>query len=254
MAADMGPVGDVDGTSWRRVLGLAATEEPDLLVVEGSWWREAHVRARLASLSATRELGVPDVFIGSARGRQVLYACHYGAARTAETVQIAALVGVRLAVQLGSCGILGDGVRPGDVIVPTQALGLDGVTAGYADGLEVAASGAWSDLAAAALTARGISVRRGPTVTWPTLFNQPRDQVRRWRDEGRLGVDMETATTLAVAARFSVPAIALLVAWDELLSERSFLDPLAESDARAFAAAEESVFDVATGLAAASRR
>ena len=41
---------------------------------------------------------------------------------------MAALVGVRLAVQLGSCGVVGAGVVPGDVIVPTAALGLDGVT------------------------------------------------------------------------------------------------------------------------------
>ena len=245
----MGPVGDVDGAGWRTVLRLAADEKPALVVVEGSWWREARVRARLARLSETRELGVPDVFLGSLGGRHVLYACHYGAARTAETVQIAALVGVRLVVQIGSCGILTPGVRPGDVVVPTRALGLDGVTGVYTDESEVASSATWTDRAAEVLTSRGVIVHRGPTVTWPTLFNQPRDQVRRWRDEGRLGVDMETATTLAVAARFDTPAISMLVAWDDLLSERSFLDPLPGPDAAAFEAAETAIFDVALELA-----
>jgi uridine phosphorylase len=155
-------------------------------------------------------------------------------------------------VQIGTCGILAGGVRPGDVVVPTRALGLDGVTATYADESDVASWMTWSDRAATALTSRGIRVHRGPTVTWPTLFNQPRHLVRRWRDEGRLGVDMETAATLAVAARFGIAAISMLVAWDEILSERSFLDPLAGTAARAFEAAEKAVFDVALEMLDAS--
>jgi uridine phosphorylase len=247
----LGPVGDVDGAGWRKILGLAAVETPALVVVEGTWWREAHVRARLARLAATRELGVPDIFLGSVAGRSLLYACHYGAARTAETIQIATLVGARLAVQIGSCGILTAGVSPGHVVVPTRALGLDGVTAGYAGNVDVAASAEWSERASVALASRHITVHRGATVTWPTLFNQPREQVRRWRDEGRMCVDMEAATTLAVAAMFDVPAIAMLVAWDEILSERSFLDPLSEAEAQAFETAEAAVFDVALELARA---
>jgi purine-nucleoside phosphorylase len=155
-------------------------------------------------------------------------------------------------VQIGSCGILADGVRPGDVVVPTNALGLDGVTAGYAAELEVASSGAWSERAAAGLLSRGIAVRRGPIVTWPTLFNQPRERVRSWRDDGRLGVDMETATTLAVAARFGAQAISMLVAWDDILSERSFLDPLSGPEAAAFKVAEAATFEVAMELAASA--
>jgi uridine phosphorylase len=245
---DLGPVGEVDGPAWRTFLGLAPGERPDAVVVEGTWWRADHVRRRLAGLEETRELGVPDVHLGRRGSRWLLYACPYGAPHTAEVVHVAALAGARLAVQLGSCGIVGTGIRPGDVVVPTEALGLDGVTPCYSEDRSSPSSPAWADLAAAALERRGTRVHRGPAVTWPTLFAQPLARVRDWQREGRLGVDMETATTLAVARHFGVPGVSMLVAWDEVLSGRSFLDPLPEAQAAAFARAEEAIFEVALEL------
>lgn len=247
-SSDLGPAGDVDEASWRSLLGLAADEQPVAVIVEGTWWRQEHTSRRLARLSATRELGVPDVHLGTWAGRGLIYACPYGAPRTAEVVHIAALVGARLAVQIGSCGVVGAGVRPGDVVVPTEALGLDGVTPHYAGEATAASSPEWSERAATALAERGVTVRRGPIVTWPTLFNQPVERVREWQQDGYLGVDMETATTLAVAKRFGIAGISMLVAWDEVLSGRSFLDPLPDTEAMAFSKAEGAIFDVALEL------
>ena len=248
MNIDLGPVGAVDGLAWRTVLGLVPEERPVAVIVEGTWWRQEHTRRRLARLEGTRELGVPDVHLGTWAGRRLIYACPYGAPRTAEVVHIAAFVGARLALQIGSCGVIGAGVRPGDVVVPTEALGLDGVTPHYSRGRSIASSAAWSEAAADALAGLGVSVHRGPIVTWPTLFNQPVEQVREWQRDGYLGVDMETATTLAVARRFGMAGISMLVAWDEVLSGRSFLDPLPDAEAMAFTKAEEAMFDVALEL------
>ena len=248
MALDLGPVGGVDGAAWREVLGLAPDEAPVAVVVEGSWWRQERTQRRLGRLESVRELGIPDLFMGRRGERLVLYACPYGAPRTAEVIHVAAQVGVRLAVQIGSCGVVGDEVRPGDVIVPTAALGLDGTTAHYCTDLAVPASAELAGRAAALLEGHGIVVRRGPTVTWPTLFNQPIARVEEWHHGGYLGVDMETATTLAVARYFGAEAVSMLVAWDEVRSGRSFLDPLPEPAASAFAAADEAVFEVALQL------
>lgn len=245
---DLGPVGEIDGRAWRSVLGLAPHESPVAVIVEGSWWRAQRTQRRLARLGATRELGVPDVHLGTWAGRALMYACPYGAPRTAEVVHLAARVGAQLAIQIGSCGVVGDGVRPGDVIVPTQALGADGVTSHYASTPRVPSSSPWSDRAARSLRVRAITVHRGPGVTWPTLFNQPTARVREWRREGYLGVDMETAATFAVARRLGVAAISMLVAWDEVLTGRTFLDPLPEGQAAAFAQADEAVFEVALEL------
>jgi len=255
MTPDLGPVGEVDGAAWRSVLGLTEDESPVAVIVEGTWWREERTGRRLSRLDRVRELGVPDVFIGSWASRPLIYACPYGAPRTAEVIHIAAQVGITLAVQIGSCGVIGADVRPGDVIVPTRALGLDGVTPHYAASESVvsgsvASSELWSRRAVEELERQGIRTHHGPSVTWPTLFNQPVARVLEWQREGYLGVDMETATTLAVAAHFGVAGISMLVAWDEVLSGRSFLDPLPDAEAAAFAASEDVIFDVALSLAA----
>jgi uridine phosphorylase len=246
----LGPVGEVDGVAWRSVLGLADDERPVAVVVEGTWWREDHTRRRLERLESVRELGIPDVFLGSSSGRWLIYACPYGAPRTAEVVQVAALVGARLAIQIGSCGVLGATVRPGDVVVPRATLGLDGTTTLYATETPVPSSEEWSTRAVAALVQRGVTAHQGTSVTWPTLFNQPLSLARAWSDEGHLGVDMETATTLAVARMFGAAAISMLVAWDEVLSDRSFLDPLPADQQRAFDRAEDEVYEVALQLVA----
>jgi hypothetical protein len=108
MSSDLGPVGSVDGAAWRSYLGLEDDEDPTAVIVEGTWWREERTRARLEGLDTPRELGVPDLFIGGWGAGHVLYACPYGAPRTAE-------------------------------IVPTAAVGLDGVASHYAGDTMVAA-------------------------------------------------------------------------------------------------------------------
>jgi uridine phosphorylase len=243
-----GPVGAVDGATWRGVLDLGPDEWPVAVIVEGTWWRERNTRRRLARLEAVRELGVPDVFLGQHRKRWLLYACPYGAPRTAEVVHMGALVGARLAIQIGSCGVVGADVQPGDVVVPTHALGLDGVSRHYGGERPPAATDVWARLALEGLRDRGRSVHRGDLVSWPTLFYQPTATARQWADDGYLGVDMETAATLSVAYRFGIDAVAMLVAWDEVLSGRSFLDPLPEPQSIAFEAADEATFAVALEL------
>lgn len=248
MPLDLGPAGSVGGAAWRATLGLDDDERPVAVVVEGTWWREQKTRRRLDQLDAVRELAVPDVFMGRRGDRTVLYACPYGAPRTAEVVHIGARIGARLAVQIGSCGVLGNGIRPGDVIVPTAAIGLDGVTSLYSGDQVVAASSEWVGRAASALEGLGITVHRGLSVTWPTLFNQPSASVEEWHQAGYLGVDMETATTLAVARFFELDAVSMLVAWDELRSGRSFLDPLPQRESSAFDAADDVIFAAALEL------
>jgi uridine phosphorylase len=238
----------VDGATWRSVLGLTDDERPVAVVLEGTWWRDEHTRRRLDRLGSVRELGIPELYIGSSKGRRLFYGCPYGAPRSAEFVQIAVLAGARLVIQMGSCGVLGTDVRPGDVVIPTEALGLDGTTALYAADTRVPSSADWSSRASALLRQRGITTHRGTTVTWPTLLNQPGTLARAWSDEGYLGVDMETAATLSVATKFGAAGVSMLVAWDEVLSDRSFLDPMPTNQQAAFDRAEDEIYAVALTL------
>ncbi len=61
-------------------------------------------------------------------------------------------------------------------------------------------------------------------------------------------MDMETATTFAVANYFKMPAISMLVVWDDLTRNRSFLDPLSDKELADLDQANASVFEAALQL------
>jgi len=72
--------------------------------------------------------------------------------------------------------------------------------------------------------------------------------------DGLLSVDMETATTLAVAEQHGCEAAPLLVPLDELTRGRRFLDPMpAEAEAE-LNKTNKDVFEVALDLAAPGQR
>ncbi len=53
---------EMTADEWRQALELSEAEIPDLVIVEGSWWREQRTAWRLEYLSEVRELKFPDIF------------------------------------------------------------------------------------------------------------------------------------------------------------------------------------------------
>ncbi|MGH8909295.1 MAG: hypothetical protein ACRD0K_23080 [Egibacteraceae bacterium] len=230
---------------WWRVTGLKPAQLPELLVVEGSWWRRDREAQRLAHLDQVRELGAPDWWWGRWRGHAVVYACVYGAARTVEPVHVLGQLGTPAVAQIGSCGGLRRAVRPGDLVLADRVRIAEGASAHYGGGDWAAATPQLVDRAAQVAAARGLTVHRGETVTTEVLLRQPRRLVEAWSAAGYLGVDMESSATLSAAAWAGMRGLALLHAWDELLAGRSWTDPLPERDAAHRGAAEAALFEVA---------
>lgn len=240
---------DLTAEEWLEALNLPAAEIPDVVVVEGSWWRKQRTEWRLSYLSDVRELEFPDIFWGRWQDKKVVFSCAYGAARTVEIIHLFAILGAKLAVQIGTCGALQNWISSGDVILPEVALCREGVAHLY--GAHEAALGdeAWVEKAQQHLAQRGHTTHRGTHLTWCSLFAQDGKMIERWHRAGYLSVDMETATTFGVAGYFDVPALSMLVAWDDLTRNRTFMDPLPEASQEALDRGNESVFEVALELA-----
>ncbi len=85
-------------------------------------------------------------------------------------------------------------------------------------------------------------------MTFSSLFAESNSMMAGWHKAGFLSVDMETATTLGVAAHLGMPAASMLVVWDDLARGKRFLDPLTEAESAALDRANESVFEVALAL------
>ncbi len=242
----------MDRAGWMSLLGLDEHEVPRLLVLEGTWWRQRALDARLPHLERVRELGMPDLWLGWSGDVPVAYCPAYGAPRAVEPVHVLGVVGSPLVVQIGSCGGLQPQVRTGDVVVPTRTLVGEGASRYYSDEPVAEADVALADRAEALLRARGLTVHRGTTTSTSALLQQPDDLVATWTADGLVGVDMETSAVLTVARHFGLAAAALLFVWDEL-PRRSWTDPLPPDAPAAVDRATAATFEVALARGTAGR-
>lgn len=240
---------EVTADEWLAAMKLPESDIPDIVIVEGSWWRAQRTAWRLSALTDVRELEFPDIFWGRWQDKKVVFCCAYGAARAVEIIHLFGILGAKLAVQIGTCGGLQPHLKTGDIIVPTVALCREGVAHLYGATEAALGSTEWANRAQTLLAEREHQTYDGTHLTWSSIFAQNGQMIEEWHRAGYLAVDMETATTFAVARHFHMPAIAMLVVWDDLTRGRSFLDPLNDEETAALNRANQSIYDVALTLA-----
>jgi uridine phosphorylase len=240
---------DVTAEEWLAAMKLAPEDVPDAVIVEGSWWRQQRTDWRLGYLSDVRELEFPDIFWGRWRDKKIAFCCAYGAARTVEIIHLFGVLGTKLAVQIGTCGGLQAHLAPGDIILPEVVLCREGVAQMYGTPDAVIGSREWIDRAETLLRARDHVVYRGTHVTWSSLFTETPQMMEAWHHAGILSVEMETATTFAVARYFNMAAVSLVVVWDDLTRGRRFLDPLPPGGLDALNRSNAAVYETALTLA-----
>ena len=116
---------DIDAPEWLAAMKLAPEDVPDVVIVEGSWWRQQRTDWRLSRLSDVRELEFPDIFWGRWQDKKIAFCCAYGAARTVEIIHLFGVLGTKLAVQIGTCGGLQPYLAPGDIILRINELPIE---------------------------------------------------------------------------------------------------------------------------------
>jgi uridine phosphorylase len=240
---------EIEAAEWLGAMGLSTADVPDVVIVEGSWWRAQRTAWRLGYLRDVRELKFPDIFWGRWQDRKIAFCMAYGAPRTVEIIHLFGVLGSKLAVQIGTCGGLQSHLEPGDIILPEVAVCREGVAHMYGAADAVLGSSDWLDKAQRLLAARDHTVYRGTHITWSSLFTETPQMMEAWHKAGYLSVEMETATTYAVARYFDMPAVSMVVVWDDLTRGRRFLDPLPPGGQEALDRSNQAVFEVALQLA-----
>ncbi|MCB9457058.1 MAG: hypothetical protein H6671_13805 [Anaerolineaceae bacterium] len=240
---------EIKAEEWLAAMGLAPQDVPDVVIVEGSWWRAQRTEWRLGYLRDVRELKFPDIFWGRWKDRKIGFCMAYGAPRTVEIIHLFGVLGTKLAVQIGTCGGLQAHLKPGDIILPDVAICREGVAHMYGAPDAVLGSSQWLETAQQRLKARGHTTYRGTHVTWSSLFTETPQMMEAWHKAGYLSVEMETATTYAVARHFNMPAVSMVVVWDDLTRGRRFLDPLPPGGQEALDNSNQAVYEVALELA-----
>lgn len=236
---------DYSDQIWRDALGMPKGQEPDALILEGTWWRETATASRLAMLEDVREVAFPDMFIGTWRGLSIAYCCAYGAARAVEPAHIFAQMGTPVLVQIGTCGTLDMEVSTGMVALPESVAARDGVSQYYGAGETVFTAPELVDLAQTRLAVRDVNTARTKHLTWPSLFAQSDQMCADWTQEGLVSIDMETSAVIAVGDRYGAKVLSILTVWDALPHGRTFMDPLEPDDAARLSRSNQLVFEVA---------
>ena len=243
---------DLGREEWLDALGMDPDDIPQAVIMEGSWWRAQRTEWRLSYLDDVRELAFPDMFYGLWQGSPVVYSCVYGAPRAVELAHLFGVLGTPRMVMIGTCGALDPGLATGNVVVPSQAVAREGVAHLYKTVAEdtgiVHSDPGLTALGSAALEKREVRTADSLHLTWSSIFAQSGAMVEEWRELGYGSVDMETATLFAVAKHFGFAATALLVVWDQLTADRSFLDPLTLEEQKRLDTANTIAFEAALDI------
>ena len=143
----------------------------------------------------------------------------YGAPGAAIVLEELIALGATRFVNLGIAGALPREVSFGDLVLCTKALRDEGVSHHYVAPARFAHSAeAPRQALGDTLTRHGQRYIEGPVWTIDALFRESREEAERYRDEGIVAVDMETAALIVIAAIHGVDLAALFVVSDHLLA------------------------------------
>ncbi len=213
---------------WLSILGLPPENVPEVIILRGTRNLKMQYELHKPMFQEIFEICSPnglveDVFIGKIQGKTVGYASVYGAPMASEVTHIFGVLGTKLVIQTGCCGALHEGILAGDILCPTSAYMGDGASQYYLERTgDVDASG-WLIEKIGAGRHGGTRLYTGPIFTTSALLAEGENEIDDWRKKGYFGVDMETASTFAVAKYFGVDRISLLYVFDELRKNGSTL-------------------------------
>jgi len=233
---------------WLSWLSIPEERVPEVLVLRGTRNLRTRYDQHKELLSDVLEVGSPngifeDVLIGDYCGTTVGYASVYGDVMASEITHVFGVMGTPVVIQTGCCGAIGDGIPAGDLVCATYAHCGEGAAQYYVDTPDVAAS---MDLADQAVSSN-VPLHKGPIYTTSALLAEGREDIERWRADGYIAVDMETATTFAVAEHFGMKRLSLLFAFDNPRQGEHILLSDSEKQERR-AKGEQAMIDIVLGM------
>ena len=164
--------------------------------------------------------GYREVFRGSVRAGQVTIAHPpFGASNCVALAEELASFGMKQALFVGYCGSLQPGVRAGDIIVPTEAVREEGTSFHYLPP-DISAR-PHQDIQAVILEClqrNKVPYHQGAIWTTDAIYRETKGKVKRYQDQGVLGVEMELAALFAFGMAQKVAVGGMLVVTDELSS------------------------------------
>jgi uridine phosphorylase len=207
---------------WLSILHLEEQHVPETVILRGTRNLRRNFEKYRRLFTDPLDVGSPnglfeDIVIGRIGDRQVGYASVYGPAMASEVTHVFGMLGTRRVIQTGVCGALGDGMIAGDLVVATEAGCGDGAVECYLPGTRTIRSTPAAVRQAVTLAGHD-GVHEGQIWTTAALLAEGMDDLRRWRDDGYVAVDMETASTFGVAEWCGMERVSVLSVFDNPLA------------------------------------
>ena len=131
-----------------------------------------------------------------------------------EIVHLFGVLGTRLVIQAGCCGALADEIETGDIVVATKAFCGEGAAQYYNPDAKIVESSSSLRRCECLTSIDSIAIHQEPLYTTAALFAEGERELERWFKAGWAAVDMETATTFAVAEHFGMERLSVLFTFD----------------------------------------
>jgi len=162
-----------------------------------------------------------QLYIGEMNGQDVsIVRMPVGAPGTIMHMEEMIVCGAHTFIGLGWAGALQPDLPIGSLILPTTCIREEGTSPHYlADEVQISADPDLLEHLSIASLAEGMLVRRGPHWTTDAPYRELVPTIDRYRQQGILGVDMETSAMYALGQFRNVRVANLLVISDEVWHE-----------------------------------
>jgi purine-nucleoside phosphorylase len=234
------------------MLGIPEDRVPEVAILRGTRNLRRNRDRYAERFTSVVEIGSPnglfeDLFIGCHGSLNIGYASVYGDSMASEITHLFGVLGTKLVIQTGCCGALQPGVQTGDLIVPSAAIPGEGAAKYYLPEATKISVSTDMQRRAAALIRSSWPYHTGMMYTTSALLAEGREDLRAWEAAGHVAVDMETATTFAVAKSFGMKRLSILFTFDNPLHGDTLIDSDEERVQRR-QRGEDSMFEVVDQL------
>ncbi len=167
-------------------------------------------------LRHTHNLYLSKVFTGVCEGANVALAGPMlGAPQSVLVLEKMIALGARRFIAAGWCGSLHNGVKIGDIVLPSGAICEEGTSSHY-PGVMCAPSSELFNSLKSALAPTGQAIHEGTVWTTDAPFRETCAKIKAYQSQGVLAVDMETSALFSVSRFRGVHLAAVLVVSDDL--------------------------------------
>ncbi len=223
--------------NWLNLLKITKKQIPEILILRGTRNLKKYYDKFKSCLDDIYEVGSPNnifenVLLGKYKNHPVGYASVYGDAMASEITHLFGVLGTAAVIQTGCCGALGAGILAGDVVCATKAFCGEGAAQYYFPNLKLIQASPSLIKQVENNWSSKVPLHKGTLWTTSALLAEGKKEIQSWAKKGCIAVDMETATTFAVAKYFKMDCLSLLFVFDNPRQGKSILFSDTEIKAR----------------------